>query len=343
MNDHAAPKPEIRADQRTLDFHRRTFVFDCLSLYYILDEPYTTRVLEGGVNATNVTFGAETDWDTMLANVEGGLDKIEKSPVLALATSAADIEKARAAGKLAIVIGTQGSTMVEKSLQRIEIMHRLGLRYFGLAYTGATLLADGCGERRDAGVSYLGQEAIEAVNALPLILDLSHCGHRTRAEATARARAPICTHSNSYSVNANDRNTKDETVTAMAAKGGVIGVCALPKSVDNREASVERMLDHCDHFVKLAGHDHVGIGLDFTEGYKAAGRIMPESRRWRTYRPDIFGTVDEFLTMSYPKGLSTILELPNFTQGLFDRGYTEAQAAAILGGNWLRNFKEKVG
>lgn len=339
----AKPKANLRAEAKTLAFHRETLVFDCLSLYYLLDEPYAERALEGGVNATNVTFGTESTWDQMCASMESGLEKIEKSAVLMQATSSDDILRAQKAGKLAVIMGTQGSMMVDRDLYRLEIMARLGLRFFGLAYTGATLFADGCGELRDAGVSFLGRELIDAVNRLPLLLDLSHCGHRTRAEATELARAPVCTHSNAYGLNANDRNTKDPTVKAIIAKGGAIGVCALPKPVKAADATVEDMLDHCDYFVKLVGDGHVGIGLDFIEGYKADGKILPDSRRWRTYRPDIFGTVDEFLTLSYPRGLSTILELPNYTQGLFDRGYTEAQVAGLLGGNWLRVFREKIG
>ena len=130
---------------------------------------------------------------------------------------------------------------------------------------------------------------------------------------------------------------------AIVAKGGAIGVCGLPKSVKPSNATVEDMLDHCDYYRKLVGDRHVGIGLDFVEAYKADGKILPDSRRWRTYRPDVFGTVDEFLTQEYPKGLSTVLELPNYTQGLFDRGYTEEQVAGQLGGNWLRVFKDKIG
>lgn len=339
----AKPKADIRADTKTLAFHRKTLIFDCLSLYYMLDEPYAERALEGGVNATNVTFGTEGTWDQMCASMETGLEKIGKSAVLTLATTSEDILRAQKAGKLAVIMGTQGSMMVDRDLYRLDIMVRLGLRIFGLAYTGGTLYADGCGELRDAGVSFLGRELIDAVNRLPLLLDLSHCGHRTRAEATALARAPVCTHSNAYGHNPNDRNTKDETVQAIVAKGGAIGVCGLPKSVKPSSATVEDMLDHCDYYRKLVGDRHVGIGLDFVEAYKADGKVLPDSRRWRTYRPDVFGTVDEFLTQEYPKGLSTILELPNYTQGLFDRGYTEEQVAGQLGGNWLRVFKDKVG
>lgn len=339
----SAQSPDIRASAEAIAFTRKTLVFDCLSLYYVLEEEYADRCLEAGVNACNVTFGAETDWPSMVANIENGLEKIEKSGNLALATSAADIEKARAQGRLAVILGTQGSSMVEKQLHRIPLMHRLGMRYFGLAYTAATLLADGCGERRDAGVSFLGREAIEIVNGLPLVLDLSHSGHTARAEATELARAPVCTHSNAYAVNANDRNTRNGTARAIAAKGGVLGICGLPKSVHAENPTLEHMLDHCDHYRDLIGWQHIGIGLDFTEGYKAQGRVLPESRRWRTYRPDIFGTVEEFLTQSYPAGLTTILELPNLTQGLIDRGYEEEQIAGILGGNWFRHFERFVG
>lgn len=337
------PTPNITASAEAVAFTRDTLVFDCLSLYYTLQEKYAARCLEAGVNACNVTFGAETDWSLMVANIENGLEAIEKSDLLALATCAADIEKARSEGRLAVILGTQGSSMVENQLHRIPLMHRLGMRYFGLAYTGATLLADGCGETRDAGLTFLGKEAIEIVNGLPLILDLSHSGHRARAEATALARAPVCTHSNSYTVNRNDRNTTDETARAIAAKGGVMGICGLPRSVHPEGPTLAHMLDHCDHYRGLIGVEHIGLGLDFTEGYKAAGQVLPESRRWRTYRPDIFGTVDDFLTQSYPEGLSTILELPNFTQGLIDRGYSETEVAGILGGNWMDHFRRVVG
>jgi membrane dipeptidase len=338
----AANKPNIFADAKTREFHSKTLVWDCLSLIYILDEPYAQQALEGGVNVTNCTFSTEEDWNTCLSTFEMGLEKIEKSPLLKLALTSADILEAQREGKLAIVIGTQGSAMLDQSVYRLEILYRLGLRIFGLAYTGPTMFADGCGERRDAGLSTYGHELIERVNQLGLILDLSHAGHRARAEAVALANAPVGTHSNSYTVNANDRNTKDDVAKTVAAKGGVMGVCALPKPIWPENATLDRLIDHVDYYVKLLGYRHVGFGGDFVAAYKAAKQILPASLRWRTLRPDVFGTVDEFFTQSYPEGFSEIRELPNFTQRLFDRGYNEEQTVAIMGGNWLRCFKEKI-
>jgi membrane dipeptidase len=351
-----ATSAPLGAEPETIQLHSEILVIDALSLYYVLDEPYAERVLEGGVNATNVTFAVEEDWPATLKNIEGGLRKIDKHPMLALATSAADILAAKHAGKLAVIMGTQGASMIEKNLSlytdpigsswktsfdSLELMHRLGLRIFGLSYTAANIFADGCGERRDAGISYYGEELIDCVNSLDMILDLSHCGHRTRWEAANRARAPMCTHSNAYGLNANDRNTKDETAKLIAEKGGVLGVCGLPRTVKAENPSLDDMLDHADYYVKLVGVEHVGLGLDFTEAYQDSNIVLPDSRRWRTLRPDIFGSVDDFMKLKYP--LESIRLLPNFTQGLLDRGYSREQVASIMGGNWFRAFKDFVG
>ena len=331
------------ADQRAIALTQEAFVFDCLGLFYVLSEPYATRCLEAGVNACNVSFALESSWDETLRNVDEGFELIERSEVLMRAETAADIRRARDAGRLAVIPGTQGSSMIEKELGRVNVLAHLGFRFFGLAYTGATLFADGCGERRDAGVSFLGEELIEAVNATPMLLDLSHTGHRSRAEAVPLARAPVCTHSNAWHHVANDRNTKDETTRAVVEKGGMMGLCCLPLSVKAENQSLDDLIDHADHYRQLVGPEHIGIGLDFTEAYKDAGVVLPESRRWRTLRPDIFGTVEEFVTQRYPDGISGIRELPNLTHRLLARGYSEVEVVGILGTNWLRTFERFAG
>lgn len=335
---------QVTAGKEAQDFTRDTFVFDALSLFYVLDDRYAERCLAGGVNAANVTFFHEgKGWEDVLRQIDTGLGKIDKSPYLMLAKNSADLDAAKAAGKLAVIVGSQGSDALEDQPWRVRLLHRLGFRIFGLAYTGATMFADGCGERRDAGVSVLGQELIEEVNALNLILDLSHCGHRTRAEATALATFPTCTHSNAYAVNANDRNTKDETAKAIAAKEGIVGVCGLPRSVwPTSSPTLSQLLDHLDHWTTTVGFDHTGIGFDFIEGFvdsrKENSGTAHKPPKWRVLRPDIFGTTEDFFTDSYPVGMHSIRLLPNFTQGMMDRQYSKEQMAAILGGNWRRLF-----
>ena len=336
---------EVTAEESTRWFHDQTFVFDGLAISYVLDDKYTERCLSGGVNGANVTFALEEDWDTALRQIESYLAKIEKSPNLRLCLTAADLEAAHKAGQLGIVFGTQGASLIGDELWRLELLVRMGLRVLGLAYTTANLFGDGCGESRDAGVSYLGEELIALADALPVIIDLSHCGHRTRADAAKLARAPVCTHSNSDALRPNGRNTTDQTVKAMAAKGGMIGACGLPQSLADGTPTLDDLLDHIDHFVKLVGHAHVGIGLDYVEKYAEQDVVVapPSVVTWRTRRPDIFGPLSAFGRQTYPIGIESVTKLANLTQGLFDRGYDRQQAAAILGGNWLECVRRFCG
>ena len=345
--EHRDVPDGLYAGQEALALHREAIVVDFLSLQYLLDPPYVDRAMEGGVTATNLTVATEGEtWDEVLATVDSSLDKVAKHPDLVLATTGAEIRAAKRAGKLAVVLGTQGSEALGKEVRRVRLLHRLGVRVVGLAYTGATLLGDGCGETRDAGLSFLGREFVEAVNELPMLLDLSHSGHRTRLEAATLARHPVCTHSNAYAVNPNDRNTKDEVARIVADKGGVMGVCGLVRSVAPEGATIEHMLDHLDHYAGTLGTRHVGLGLDFTEAYQdayRAGRPTRKPHKWRDLRPDIFGTTEDFFLQDYPRGLQSIRLLPNFTQGMLDRGYGHGQVAEVMGGSWLSKFEAAAG
>lgn len=337
------PAEGLIANEQTRRFHDTHLVFDGLAIAYVLEEPYTQRALEGGVNAANVTFALEENWDQTLRNFERHLSRIEKNPLLMLCKTADEVLAAKAKGKLGIVIGTQGASMIENRDQfwRLEMMVRMGLRFLGLAYTTGNMFGDGCGEKRDAGLSYLGEELIALANTLPLMLDLSHCGHRTRAEATELARAPVCTHSNSDALRANGRNTTDATVKAMAAKGGMIGVCGLPQSLSDQTPTLDDLLNHIDHFVKLVGVGHVGIGMDYVEAFQDQEVMVapPSVVTWRTRRPDIFGPLSAFGRQSYPIGVESVRKMPNFTQGLIDRGYSTDDVEAMIGGNWLRAMR----
>ncbi|MGF1593773.1 MAG: membrane dipeptidase [Kiloniellaceae bacterium] len=335
----------VEASEETRRFHDEIFVFDALSIAYVLEDRYAERSLAGGVNATNVTFALEEDWNTVLRNFEAHLARIEKSPYLRLCLTADDMLLAKDEGKLGIVIGTQGATMLDDQLWRLEFLTRMGLRILGLAYTTANILGDGCGEKRDAGLTYLGEELIALADTLPLMIDLSHCGHRTRAEAAALARAPVCTHSNADGLRRNGRNTEDATVQAMAAKGGMIGVCGLPQSLADGTPTLDDLLDHVDHLTSLVGVEHVGVGLDYVEKYQEQATVVapPSVVTWRTRRPDIFGPLSSFGRQTYPVGIETVAKLPNLTQGLFDRRYEKEQIAAIMGLNWLTAFRRFCG
>jgi membrane dipeptidase len=338
MSENAAV---ISARARAL--HAQALVVDGLTPYYTLDEPYTASLLEGGISGALLSVASDATWDMVLQRTETALEKIEKSPHLMLAKCAADFRAAKAQGKIAMMLITQAADMIGNDLKRVGIMHKLGYRILGLCYTFANLVGDGCGERRNAGISFLGRELIAAVNELPMMLDVSHSGHQTSLDAVELARRPCATHANAYAVVANDRNKKDEVLKFIAAKGGVVGLCGLPRSVHHPDPTLAHMLDHLDYLVKTMGAAHVGLGLDYVEGYKEAGVVLPQSRRNRTLRPDIFGSVDDFLNQAYPRGLEDIRKAPNLTQGMLDRGYSEEAVKQVLGESWLRAIETHIG
>ena len=323
--------------------HTESIVIDGLTPYYTLDEPYTASLIEGGISGALLSVVSDATWDATLQRSEAALSKIEKSPHLMLATRAADFRTAKSHGKVAMMLITQAADMIGTDLKRVGIMHRLGFRILGMCYTFANLVGDGCGERRNAGLSFLGRELVAAVDELPMMLDVSHSGHQTSLEAVQLARAPCITHANAYAVTANDRNKHDEVLRIVAEKGGVIGLCGLPRAVHHPDPTLAHMLDHLDYLVKTMGAEHVGLGLDYVEGYKDAGVVLPQSRRNRTLRPDIFGTVDDFLNQSYPRGLEDIRQAPNLTQGMLDRGYDSKRVKWVLGESWVRAIEKNVG
>ena len=323
--------------------HQQALVIDGLTPFYTLDEPYTASLIEGGISGALLSVVSDATWDMTVQRTETALEKIEKSPYLMLATRAADFRKAKESGKVAMMLVTQAADMLGTDLKRLGIMHRLGYRILGMCYTFANLAGDGCGELRNAGLSFHGRDLIAAVNELPMMLDVSHAGHQTSLETVQLARRPCATHANAYAVVANDRNKKDEVLNIIAAKGGVIGLCGLPRAVRHPDPTLAHMLEHLDYLIKVMGAEHVGLGLDYIEGYKDAGVVMPQSRRNRTLRPDIFGSVDDFLHQDYPCGLEDIRKARNLTQGMLDRGYDAQKIKWVLGESWLRAIETHIG
>ncbi|MEK6594090.1 MAG: membrane dipeptidase [Pseudomonadota bacterium] len=326
-----------------LSFHRSALVIDALTPLYVLDEPYTEALLAAGVSAGFLSIASPQSWDEVLRRTETALTKIEKSSTLMLATKAEDILRAKEQRKIALVLITQAADMIDKDLSRVRILYRMGFRVLGVCYTFANLLGCGCGELRDGGLTFLGRDFIAAVNELPLMLDVSHAGHQTSLDAVELARAPVVTHANAYAITPNDRNKKDDVLRIVAEKGGVIGLNALPRTVAPNAPSLGHMLQHVDYITGKFGMHSMGLGLDYVEGFKREGKVLPQSVRNRTLRPDIFGTVDDFLNQDYAKNLERIEKLPNLTRGLFETGYAESAVRGILGENWLRAFERFAG
>ena len=213
--------------------------------------------------------------------------------------------------KLAIILAIENSDAVEGSLNVLRMLFKLGVRSIGLTHNPRSLAADGVGESRTGGgLTTFGVQLIEEMNRLGIIVDLAHISEKGFWDALEVSKKPvIVSHGNCKALCNHRRNLTDDQIRGLASKGGVIGITFVPRFVDEKKPSLNRLLDHIDHAVDIAGIDHVGLGSDFDGG----------------------GTL-----------LKDVTELPRITEGLLERGYEENEIKKILGENFIRVLLETL-
>lgn len=307
--------------------------------------------------ATGVTMVRDTvlpvgnvadPWAEYLKNIDDKKDELAANPDrLVLVRSAADILKAKRERKFAVLLGTQDTSMVGPELDRLAQLKKDGVMTVQLTYNNRNLSGDGSLEPDDAGLSKLGRSTIERIEAEKLLLDLSHGGARTMAEAAAHSKRPaVISHTAARALTDHPRNTADATIRAVADKGGVVGVYFMPfLTADSRPKGAD-LIRHIEHVAKVAGEDHVGIGTD--------NGVLPlaideearkRNREWSLSRikagiaapgegPDVFPIVAEYNSVDRYRRLAGTLA---------GRGWSASRLEKLFGGNFLRVYREAWG
>jgi membrane dipeptidase len=233
----------------------------------------------------------------------------------------ADVDQAKRLGKIGIVIGQQNSSHF-RTVNDVDRFYQMGQRVSQLTYT-RNRIGGGSSDPRDEGLSEYGAQIVERMNRLGMAVDISHCADRTTLESIEASCKPVLiTHSNCRALVPNSARCKtDEAIVKMAAKGGVMGVTMIRSFVRAQgSVTVENVLDHIDHVVKLAGIEHAGIGTDVDLDGRD-GRVKPRKRA------DLDG-------IDYQKKIFDLAE------GLLRRNYDRRSAELILGGNFRRVLSE---
>ena len=249
-----------------------------------------------------------------------------------LATTVADFRQSKQNGELAVGLHFQGGNPIEADLDLIDAFHALGVRVFQLTYNARNFIGDGCLEEANAGLSTFGQKVVRRLDERQIAIDISHVGERTSLEALELASGPVvATHANARAVCESPRNLTDEQIRAVAASGGVIGLCGFPAFVSSDSVpTLEQLIDHADYISNLVGPQHVGLGLDFA--------IEDEDDY------DYFGYDPRYYPRppwTWPTGLGDFfLDAPNITAALKQRGYADDEVCGILGENFLRAFEQ---
>jgi membrane dipeptidase len=341
------PVPELRGialtaeqERRAVERHRGSIVVDCSSV--VKQEPsHVERARAGGVTATNHTVTRpNSDLPMALREVNACRRWIDaNSGDVLLATSTDDIRTAKATDREAIIFGPQNTEFIGTDLNYLGTFYDLGVRILQLTYQRQNWVGAGCGERGDGGLSRFGRELVREMDELGILVDLSHCGPRTAADAMEASRNPVVfSHAHPNALAPHIRAKDDDLLRALAAKGGVIGVTALSAFLYDPERPKERpdlrrVVRHLEYLIDLIGVDHVGIGLDFDETntpekHAAAHRENPELDTgwgWDDRRAhDLTNAAEEL----------------NVTRALVAAGFSDGDIAKILGQNFLRVFDQ---
>lgn len=325
-----------------LALHAEAIVIDACAPI-LRDCTHAEHWIAGGATAALATLCLfDDDRASTIANIARLNRQVRARDDVNIVRDAAGIMRAKAEGNLAIVLAFQSSGGLGGDVGMVEIYHQLGVRAMNLAYNKAELAADGCTESRDGGLTDFGRRVIAEMNRLGMLLDLSHTGYRSSMEAMALSKQPTSfTHSNAFKVHGHPRNIRDDQIRACVATGGVIGINGHPAFVRAGTAmpTMNDLLAQLDYILGIAGIDHVGIGLDFSQ---PPGQQMTAARYAQLIADGIF-TPDTLPPppIRYPVGDASAL--PRLTDALQRRGWSDEQVLKLLGGNFLRLFRQVWG
>jgi membrane dipeptidase len=253
----------------------------------------------------------------------------------------ADIRRAKAEGRVGIILGWQNTSGIDDDLGNLVLFRDLGVRVMQLTYNTQNLVGAGCWESRDGGLSDFGRDVVAEMNRLRILIDLSHVGPKTSDDAIRHSKAPVAYTHCCPMLKEHARNKTDEQLRAIAKAGGFVGFASytpfLPRGDDTT-------LDDCvaamGYVINLVGEDSVGIGTDWVQDHDISffsylsadqGRGRPTTAKPYTRVPPM------------PKGLETLGDFRNFIPAMERAGWSEGRIRRVLGENWLRFLGEVWG
>jgi len=254
------------------------------------------------------------------------------------ATSAADVDRARRAGKLAVFYLYQNTVQFGRDLDRVDLFHRMGLRSCQLTYNTANHAGVGCWEQ--GGVTPFGHELIARMNRARMLIDLSHANMQTMRETIAASRAPvIISHTACETVHANRRNTTDENLRALADRGGLVGICQMrPFLTTKKQDNLPAYFDHLMHAIKVAGVEHVCIGSDRDH------RVIELSPEYiAELKKEEGSQVNDSELPYFINELNGPRRMEVVWDGLVKRGLPARDVERVMGTNLLRLYREVLG
>jgi membrane dipeptidase len=355
--DQAARVEELLADTVVISLHDHPQILpaDPMELFSYLRTRHEftafTELQRSGLTAVfDNLFGiignttpSGWKWDDLITTLGMRLADLAHRDGVVVGRTVQDILDAKANGDVAFVFGTESAGAIENELDRIDVLYGFGIRQMGLVYADSNTLGSGQKEPRDAGLTAFGRRAVERMNALGILVDVSHASDRTSLDAIASSSKPIAiTHAGARAVWPTPRMKPDEVLKACAERGGILGIESAPHttvSLEHRTHTIESVMDHFEYAVDLMGIEHVTFGPDGFYGDHLGFHHAASTNL------DVSAMMDagdlEYDRVSHVDGMENPSEnFRNIAGWLVSHGYSDSEVAAVLGGNVLRVLGE---
>lgn len=319
-----------------------TYLIDGLQ-YSNWSEEIFRQLRKGGVDAVHVTLTYHENFRETVTRLEAWNRWFETYPELIFqGFTADDLARARATGRTAIFFGAQNPSCIEDDIGLVEILYRLGLRFMQLSYNNQSLLATGCYEAEDPGLTRMGREVVAEMNRVGMVVDMSHSSDRSTLQAVEHSSRPIAiTHANPALWHPARRNKPDAVLAALAETGGMLGFSLYPHHLKGGSAC--DLHEFCTMIARTAerfGSHFLGIGSDLCQDQPDSVVTWMRTGRW-TKRIDYGeGSKDAPGFPAMPGWFRDNRDFGNISKGLAEVGFSASEIAALMGGNWARFFAQ---
>ena len=317
------------------------FLIDGLQ-YANWSEKIFKQMRKGNVDAVHVTITYHENFRETVLQIEKWNRFFEQFPDLIFqGRTAADIKVAKDTKRTAIFFGSQNPSCIEDDIGLVEILHTLGLRFMQLTYNNQSLLAAGCYEADDPGLTRMGREVVSEMNRVGLVVDMSHSAERSTLDAIEHSSRPIAiTHANPSFWHSALRNKSSGVLKALGESNGMLGFSIYPHHLKNgSNCSIQDFCDMVAKTIDLMGEDNVGIGTDLCQDQPDSVVEWMRVGRWTKSIDYGEGSADKPGFPDMPNWFGGNLDFSNISIGLKNTGMDQSMISKVMGGNWFNFFR----
>ena len=300
---------------------------------------------EAELDAVHVTIAYHEDFDELQNNINEWQQNFDQySNLIIHGKTFKDIERAHELNKTAIFFGFQNCSPIEDDINLVEKVKKLGATFMQLTYNNQSLLATGCYEDKDSGVTRMGKEVIKEMNKVGIVVDMSHSAEQSTFDAIEFSEKPIAiTHANPSFWHSARRNKSSDLLKALGESGGMLGLSLYPHHLLNgTSCTIESFCSMVAQTAEIMGVNHIGIGSDLC--LKQPDSVVDWMRNgtWTKTKDYGEGTSSNAAFPDQPKWFKDARGFVNLEEGLKTVGFNENDIKLILGNNWYNFYKDYI-